>query len=228
MAIIKLGGTVVGVRGTIGGLTFSANKGGPYVKTWGKGANPQTSGQQSARGALASLGPLWNSLSSSQRSDWDTYAATDPEPHVNSLGEPIVFSGYGLFSMLGMRRLKVNSAPYEDIPTGSDAIQPAAPVSLTWDPDYSGANMDLDMASPTGGLVDVFIALVPSVASVPSVQRAAFLAQISASLNPQNMYVTFNVAYGADYVGWNSKVWCYTRRTSGLRSVAATEVAEVY
>lgn len=125
MAIVKFGGTVVGVRGTVGGLTFSSGHSGPYVRAWAKGANPRSGGQTTVRARLASMGENWRLLTSGQRDDWNTYAAGAGQEKTNSLGEAYYASGYNWFAALSCNLLQGGEAIIEDAPTGATPGAPA-------------------------------------------------------------------------------------------------------
>jgi hypothetical protein len=230
MAIIKLGGVVVGVRGTIGGVTYSANKSGAYCKMWAKGANPRSPGQQLRRGILASVAVAWNGLSSSQQTDWDDYAATDPEPHTNSLGEAVTFSGYSLFSMFNQRRVAATFDILEDVPTGDQATQPDPVTIDTFDPHLGDLLTWLDWTA-TGSVefdrMPTFMSLVPSTGAVAPFSLAKFLGFYSLSHPPVVNFPFFVQPWGEDVSGWNAKLWCYWQRESGIRSVVATAVGNV-
>ena len=110
MAITQLGVIVTGVRGTIGGITFSANKSGTHAKIKSKPSNPMTVKQVEQRGYLSTMGSLWRSLSTAQQEDWNTFAATPPETDYNSLGEVYLLSGFGWFCRICLRRLRTGQA----------------------------------------------------------------------------------------------------------------------
>ena len=86
MAIALIGAPLAGVRGTLGGITFSANKGGPYIKLWAKPPNPRTSRQTIERGFLGRMPELWRALTGVQQTAWDTFAALGAQDLTNSLG----------------------------------------------------------------------------------------------------------------------------------------------
>ena len=75
MAITELGVIIVGVRGTIGGITFSANKSGTYAKSLVTPSNPGTPNQLVQRGIIATMGSKWRALSAAQQAAWDAFAA---------------------------------------------------------------------------------------------------------------------------------------------------------
>lgn len=117
MALVKFGVTVVGLRGTVGGGTFSANKSGPYMKPWARSSNPESARQQNLRSRIGKYAGLWNSITSAQRTAWDAYAADPAQELTNSLGEPYFASGFNWY-------VKLNTALEQ---AGDSAIS-AAPV----------------------------------------------------------------------------------------------------
>lgn len=132
MAIIKLGGTVVGIRGTIGGVTYSANKSGPYAKAWGSGPNQRTPLQTDQRGTIAGAGDPWRSLTESERDDWNTYAADPAQELTNSLGEPYYASGWNWFTKIYGHQVHRGVTPTLTAPTFG--IASALPVTdFTYD-----------------------------------------------------------------------------------------------
>jgi len=124
MAIIKLGVTVAGIRGTIGGITFSANKSGAHAKILSMPSRPQTILQLQQRGYLASMGTLWRSLSTAEQGDWDAFAASPPETDYNSLGEVYLLSGYGWFTRICIRRRRTAQAEDLLAPTSTPVAAP--------------------------------------------------------------------------------------------------------
>lgn len=228
MAIIKLGALVVGVRGTIGGVTYSANKSGTYAKAWGKGSNPKTTRQQNSRGILASMGPAWQALTAGQRADWSAFAATDPEPHVNSLGEPVVFSGYMLFSMLNARNVQVGFPISNDVPSSPQDVRPATITILDWDPDLTGAGVICSwdpFSGATGKWCVFFIGLSPSPGSVVGDAAFKFVDRANSLDGLGVGSPNFVSVFGSDVLGWRASIWMYTQWTTGLRSVVASDTA---
>jgi len=49
MARVEMGTIVVGLRGTVGGLTFSTNRSGPHCHVWTRSGNARTSLQSGRR-----------------------------------------------------------------------------------------------------------------------------------------------------------------------------------
>lgn len=101
--------------GSIGGLTFSRNRGGKYIRSRATPINPNTPFQQAVRGFMSQLTSLWNdTLTVVQRAAWDLYA--ENVPLLNPLGEPRNVGGLGMYVRSNVNRLqaalpRVDAAP---------------------------------------------------------------------------------------------------------------------
>lgn len=96
MALIRYGGGIVQMSGSIAGDTFARNRYGNYSRARTKPTNPNTALQQRARGAIALLVERWaETLSAANRAAWDLYAAN--VAMTNKLGETIHLSGFNHF-----------------------------------------------------------------------------------------------------------------------------------
>ncbi len=98
MAKIKLGPTVVGIRGTIGGITFTENKSGPFARAWSRGANPRAPLQSAQRGRLGSIPDLWRALTPAEQAAWDAFAALPAQDQTDRFGDTFSLSGFGFFT----------------------------------------------------------------------------------------------------------------------------------
>ena len=125
MAIIKLGELVSGIRGTIDGTTYSANKSGTYAKGWARPPLQRTPRQTHQRAIVALLSKYWKECSAGQKTDWDTFAADPAQILINSLGEPYAASGYNWFVKCNTRLIRMGIAINLDAPT---IARPAAPT----------------------------------------------------------------------------------------------------
>jgi len=96
MGLIKYGPLAQEVSGTVGGVTFARVHDGKAVRGWRAPVNKQSLLQRFLRHTLAHASSDWFTLlSSGERADWDTYAATCI--FTNSLGEPYTISGFNMF-----------------------------------------------------------------------------------------------------------------------------------
>jgi hypothetical protein len=93
MALIKFGGGITEMRGSIAGNTFARNRSGNYVRSRTKPVNPNSTSQVLARSAVGLLAQRWRvTLSDAQRLAWKTYA--DAVAILNKLGETTYLSGF--------------------------------------------------------------------------------------------------------------------------------------
>jgi hypothetical protein len=102
--------------GSVGGATFSHNRGGMYVRSRATPTNPGSAFQQVIRGFVAALTSAWNdTLTPAQRAAWDTYA--ENVPMTDSLGEPRNIGGLGHYVRSNVPRLQAALPRVDDGPT---------------------------------------------------------------------------------------------------------------
>lgn len=96
MALVRYGGGVIQMSGSVAGNTYARNRYGNYMRARTKPVNPKSAYQVAIRGAMAVLVELWNDVSMVDlRAGWDTYA--DNVTMKNKLGESIKLSGFNHF-----------------------------------------------------------------------------------------------------------------------------------
>lgn len=125
MAKTLIAPPLAGIRGTVGGLTFSANQAGTYVKLWASPANPQSELQMIQRSYVAQIPEMWRSLTPVARALWDTFAALGAQALIDSLGQTYYISGYLWFLKCNVRLMRVGRAPQLSVPV---TARPAAPT----------------------------------------------------------------------------------------------------
>lgn len=93
MALIKFGGGITEMRGSMAGNVYSRNRYGAYIRSRTKPTNPNTPAQQAVRAALAFLTDRWaQTLTAAQRTAWNLYGAS--VVMLNKLGENINLTGF--------------------------------------------------------------------------------------------------------------------------------------
>jgi len=93
MALVKYGGGIVGMSGSIAGQTHARNRYGNYIRARTKPINPNTADQQAVRAVMTYLCERWaETLTAIQRTAWNDYAAGVAMK--NKLGESIHLSGF--------------------------------------------------------------------------------------------------------------------------------------
>lgn len=113
MALVKLGGGVADIRGSIGGTVFSRNRSGAIARNRTIPVNPGSAAQTKIRSCMSVVRNLWfNVLTAAQRQAWDTYA--EAVEVTNRLGESIKLTGWNHFQR------SASSALYNDLPYQAD------------------------------------------------------------------------------------------------------------
>ena len=96
MALIKYGGGIIQMSGSVAGNTHARNRSGNYMRARTKPVNPNTNRQIQIRSCVAYLAEYWNeSLSAAQRAAWNLYGASVAMK--NKLGETIYLTGFNHF-----------------------------------------------------------------------------------------------------------------------------------
>lgn len=124
MAKILLGPTVIGIRGTVGGITFSQNRAGPFAKSWRKPSNPRSITQRTSQNRLAYWSTQWRSLSAANKATWDAYAAAPAQQLTDSLGQPYYASGFNWYILTQRNLALIGAATIPTAPVGARLAAP--------------------------------------------------------------------------------------------------------
>lgn len=109
MALLKFGGGITEMRGSIAGNVYSRNRYGAYARARTKPVNPNTGLQQAVRAAMAFLTDRWaNTLTALQRTAWNLYGSN--VVMTNKLGESINLSGFNHYVRSNMIRKQTTTA----------------------------------------------------------------------------------------------------------------------
>ena len=123
---------VTQASGSIGGTTYSHNRGGLYRRARAIPTNPNTTQQQAVRGFFAQVSAAWrDTLTAAQREAWNTYALNTPIS--NALGDPINIGGLGMYQRGNIARLQAGLARVDAGPSTFGLPEFTAPgiTSLT-------------------------------------------------------------------------------------------------
>lgn len=171
MALVKYGGGVLEVRGSIGGQTFSRNTYGNYIRSRTKPVNPQSTRQSEVRAILSQLMQSWaNTLTETQRAAWNVYA--NNVPRLNKLGEAIKLTGINHYLRSNAPVLLAGLTRVDDAPTtftlpGEDPLfditadATAQEIDVTFDDtrdwlDEDGGFMQVAVGAPQNASVNFF------------------------------------------------------------------------
>jgi len=93
MALIKYGGGIVQMSGSLAGNTYARNRYGNYVRARTKPTNPNTANQVAIRASMAEITTRWSqTLTAAQRTAWNLYGTN--VAMTNRLGETTNLSGF--------------------------------------------------------------------------------------------------------------------------------------
>lgn len=118
-ALVKFGGGIVQMSGSMSGNTFARNRSGNYVRARTTPVNPNTARQVITRAILGSLTGRWSQvLTAVQRTAWNLYASSVVMN--NRLGEAINLTGFNHFLRSNSWRLDLGQTPVDNGPTQFD------------------------------------------------------------------------------------------------------------
>ena len=152
MALVKYGGGIVQMSGSIAGNTYARNRSGNYVRARTKPVNPNSALQQVVRASLTTLSARWSQiLTAAQRTAWNLYATSVAMK--NALGEVIYLSGYNHYLRSNMILLQsgltlvdagptVFELPEKDPTFAITAAEGTQLISVSFDDAMDWANED--------------------------------------------------------------------------------------
>lgn len=162
MALVKYGGGILEIRGSIGGQVHSKNRYGNYIRQRTIPVNPNSTRQQAVRADLAFLVEQWSAiLTVAQRDAWAVYAAAITM--TNKLGESIKLTGFNHFvrsnvSILNNALTYVPDGPVILSLPGSDPdfavafSEATQEISVTFDEEAAWVDQDLGFMSIHQGM----------------------------------------------------------------------------
>lgn len=105
MARILPGGGVADIRGKDGGVVFSRNRGGNYIRRFVKPVNAQTARQLQVRASLSNAAKGWvQDLTQAQRDGWEAFAESNPI--TGKFGEQQLMTGSQAYIRLRVRAVE--------------------------------------------------------------------------------------------------------------------------
>lgn len=143
--------------GSIGGTTFSHNRGGLYTRARRKPVNPQTSFQNGVRNTLGALQAMYPTLSAVARNAWYVYSENMTFP--NALGLQINYSAQNCYVMLNSPRIQGGLSRIDVAPTIFElaTLTPPVPTITAGGSTVSVAYTNTDgWANEVGGALLVY------------------------------------------------------------------------
>lgn len=219
MAIFTAGPIAATISGSIGGTTFSRNRGGTYIRNRAIPLNPNTSFQINVRSILATQSQAWADQTDATRNAWANWAVQNPV--INALGKSIILSGSQAFIQL-RSRLQLASEPLIILPPIVNA--PNGLTSLVLDADIGVNNVEVAFTVSPLEADDALwtLAAVVNSAGISYVRNLLRQVQITGGgvVSPQVIQVSVENRFGTLVVGQTLHVRVATfGRLTGLLSV---------
>lgn len=145
MALVKYGGGIIQMSGSIAGTTFARNRYGNYARARTVPTNPQTAPQTAVRSAMALLSTRWaQTLTAAQRTAWNLYGQS--VSMLNRLGESTFLTGYNHYIRSNLWFARVNLTIVDDGPTTFEIPDADPTVAVT----FSEAAQTISVVFDTG------------------------------------------------------------------------------
>lgn len=155
MAKILFGNIAADARGSTGGVVFSRNRNGAYVRQKVSPVQPRTYAQTQLRTILSGLAKAWRALTDGQRTTWAVLGASCTR--TDALGQAYNLTGLQAFVMQNVQRQIQGDAVQDTANPLSDAAILGAPITTA---DKSANSVEISPlilhAPTTPGRVVVF------------------------------------------------------------------------
>lgn len=162
-ALFSPAGGVGAISGSIGGVVYSHNRFGQYMRLRSIPVNPQSDRQNKVRASVASLASAWsNVLTQAQRDAWELYAANITR--TNAVGGAIFLTGFNHYIRSNTPLVQSDYPEVDDGPTtltlpGADPLlacvvdEATQMIAVTFDEDLAwnqtdGGHMFIQMSQP--------------------------------------------------------------------------------
>lgn len=160
MALIKYGGGIVQMSGSIAGNTHARNRFGNYMRARTKPVNPRSSRQSGARTAIMFLAEQWREdpMDDDKREAWETYAKGVSWD--NKLGESVKLTGFNHFIRANAALIRLGGTIVTDgppdigLPPGDPDFQVVAPKAAGQEITFV-FNDGFDWCSEVGGYLSI-------------------------------------------------------------------------
>ena len=120
--------------GSSGGIVFSHNRFGAYIRPRTVPVNPNSTAQQGVRNSFGGLAIDWQGLTAGQRDAWDSYAAVIAWQ--NKFGDSVFLTGFNWYVLTNSLRLAAGLLQLDD-----------GPIVLSQGPAPTGVSFTGDVSS---------------------------------------------------------------------------------
>lgn len=209
--------------GSVGGATFSKNKGGLYIRARIKGSQPNSQKQIQVRTNMTAVTQAWRELTDAQRLAWRD--AAQSATYQSSLGQTKTLTGQNLFVKLNAsaKAAEASAAIIETPPAPSAITATIASFDVVSNNGIAVFDIEGDITSNSNLRLSVFLAQNVS-AGVESVKKSAFkkvLTVPASSTDPNAILTTpMNESQLSAIVG--RKFWMYFLLTNVITGTTVT------
>lgn len=160
MALVKYGGGITQMSGSMAGNTFARNRFGNYVRSRTKPINPNTNRQQEVRASMAALTDRWSqTLDAAKRTAWNLYGSSVKMK--NALGEDIYLTGFNHYIRSNAILTRLGLTLIDDGPVIFElpAKDPAFAITATEAPQEISIafNNTMDWSTEDGAMMYIFL-----------------------------------------------------------------------
>jgi hypothetical protein len=211
-------------RASVGGATFSKNRGGNYIRARVAPVQPRTVAQQNVRAGLATLAGMWASLTAAQIAGWNALASGITLS--DSLGNSYSPSGIDVFVGNNRNLSDIAESVVSDTPAGSpnfDDISPLTVICTAGTPTFTIA--PTIGAAPTGFkfLVRATPQLSPGISYVGQSKYRIVEAFAASAFDSLDILSTYTERFGALLAGRKIQVAVtLVQISSGFQSLQLT------
>lgn len=208
---------MTGGSGKLGFHVASKNRGGAYVRTKVKPANPRTTYQQNVRSVLSTNSQAWRGLTEDQRVAWNS--ATTNFPKVKN-GRTYFPSGAQLYNELNTNLVLAGHAVISDPPLPEEMPEIAL-TDLACDVSSMTFTITSDNATVPMGFTYMVEAIAPiSPGRFNVSNRYRVIGPATLAMNTDNMYTEFVAKFGLPIAGQKTAARAYLiNNTTGQKSV---------
>jgi hypothetical protein len=136
MAKTLLGAIAAQISGSVGGITYSRNRYGTYIRRRAHPTVSQTTYATGAKSRLGAMSRLWSERTDAERNAWNNWAANNPV--TDKMGQKQVLAGNAAYMMLNGRLAAAGQTLLLTPPIG---FSPPALEVVTITPDIGSVPM---------------------------------------------------------------------------------------
>ncbi len=201
MAKVKFGAIATDARNKVGGIVYSKNQYGAYVRTKVSPANPQSNYQSNVRNSFADLSVNWGStLTAAQRANWIAFAADHKVTDV--FGAQLTLSGLATYQRINRILYQLGLAYIATPPADLDVVALLTAVAT---PAAGAATFSVAFtATPLGAATYLYVWATPPIpAGVNYIRNRLRLVDISAAAqaSPYDIVTAYAARFGILVVG---------------------------